>query len=96
MRRTLRLRDEVYQALKEAARDSGLALEEWIASHLPAVAARNGGTPTAKEIARANARMRRHIISSGQPGPCDNEQIDADLAREYEDDHRKLYHRDKR
>jgi hypothetical protein len=95
MSQTLKLRDEVYEALREAARSSGMAPEEWIAAHLPALDVRDGRRPTTKEIARANARLRKHIISSGRPGSCDNEQIDADLAREYGDDHAKLYRREK-
>ncbi len=87
MSQTLKLRDEIYEALRQAAHGSGMAPEEWIA---------NGGGPTTKEIARANARLRKHIISSGRPGSCDNEQIDADLAREYGDNHAKLYRREKR
>ena len=96
MSQILKLRDEVYEALREAARGSGMAPEEWIAAHLPTLEVRNGGMPSQKEIARANARLRKHIISSGRPGSCDNEQIDADLAREFGDDHAKLYRRGKR
>jgi hypothetical protein len=95
MSQALKLRDEVYEALREAARGSGMAPEEWIAAHLPAAGVRNGGMPTTKEIARANARLRRHIISSGQPGSRDNAQIDVDLALEYGDDHAELYRREK-
>jgi hypothetical protein len=96
MGRTLKLRDEIYEALRQAARGSGMAPEEWIAARLPAFDVRNGGGPTTKEIARANARLRMHIVSSGRPSSCANEQIDADLAREYGDNHAKLYGREKR
>ena len=91
MSHTIKLRDEVYEALEEAARDNGMAPEEWIASRLRAATVENGGMPTAKEIAQANARLRKHIISSGQPGPCDNERIDTDLAREYGHEHAQLF-----
>ncbi|HLJ95643.1 MAG TPA: hypothetical protein VKU02_20875 [Gemmataceae bacterium] len=95
MSQILKLPDEVYEALRETARGSGMAPEEWIAAHLPRLEAPNGGMPSSTEIARANARLRRHIISSGRPGPCDNERIDADLAQEYGDDHAKLYGHEK-
>jgi hypothetical protein len=95
MSQALKLADEVYKALREVARRDNMAPEEWIAAHLPA-RAQNGGMPTAKEIARANARLRKHIISSGKPSACDNEQIDADLAREYGNNHAKLHRREKR
>jgi hypothetical protein len=96
MSQTLKLRDEVYEALLEAARESGMAPEEWIAAKLPATDSENGAGTTAKAIERANARLRRTIASSGQQGPCDNEQIDKDLAREYGADLIKRPGQDKR
>jgi hypothetical protein len=95
MSQILKLPDEVYEALKQAARSSGMAPEEWIAAHLPVRGERKDRRPTTKAIARANARLRKHIIASGRPGSCDNEQIDADLAQAYGDDHADLYRREK-
>jgi hypothetical protein len=96
MSQTLKLSDQVYEALRKAARSSGMAPEGWIAARLHSLEVRDSRLPTTKAIARANARLRKQIVSSGKPGSCDNEQIDADLARENEDDHAKLYRREKR
>jgi hypothetical protein len=43
--------------------------------------------PTEEDIAAANARLRRHIVTSGSAGGLDNDSIDTDLAKEYADDH---------
>ena len=83
MGQRLKLPDELYETLREAARARGMAPEEWIAAQLSRTGLHPKTRPTAAAIARANARLRRHVVSSGRPGPCDNEQIDADLAREY-------------
>ena len=96
MSQILKLSDEVYEALRKAAGSGGMAPEEWIAAHLPVLEVQDSRRPTTKALARANARLRKHIISSGKPGSCDNEQIDADLAREYGDDHAKLCRPEKR
>ena len=94
MSQRLQLPDEIYEALKDVARANGVTPEAWIASHLPSRSG-NGHAPTAKEIARANARLRRHIISSGRHGQAHNEQIDADPAKEYGDNHEDLRRREK-
>jgi hypothetical protein len=96
MAQTLKLRDAVYEALQEAARRNGLAPEEWIAAQLLPPNPETHTRPTAKALARANARLRKHIVASGQRGSCDNEQIDADLAREYGADLPRRFVRDKR
>jgi hypothetical protein len=48
-----------------------------------------GFEPTDDESTRAEERFARHIgsVSSGNPRSADNEQIDADLAREYSNSH---------
>ena len=40
-----------------------------------------------EELAAANARLFSHCINLGDPGALDNDRIDADLAREYGDNH---------
>ena len=47
--------------------------------------------PTPEEIAAANAELFSHTSSLGYATGLDNEQIDADLGREYGDDHADLY-----
>jgi len=49
--------------------------------------------PTPEEIAAANKELFSHTSSLGYATGLDNEQIDADLAREYADDHKDLYTR---
>ena len=91
MSRTLELPDPVYDALVRAAKASGETPVDWIAARLPRAGNGNGrwesAMPTDEEIAKANAVLREHIVDLGRPAGCDNEQIDADLAREYGDDH---------
>ncbi len=89
MARTLELPDEVYAALARAAQDSGTTTSEWIARRLPG-SGDGQGRPTAAEIATANARLRATIVDLGHASGTDNEAIDADLAREYGDDHAAL------
>ena len=92
MSRMLELPDRVYDALIEAAQEAGDTPADWIAARLPGTANGNGKPePTEAEIAAANARLRACMVDLGRPLGCDNEQIDADLAREYADDHADLY-----
>jgi len=84
MARNLELPDEIYSGLIEAADSGGVAPAEWIASRLPRRA-----RPFATEEERKAARDRlfAHMFRSGRASDTDNEQIDADLAREYDDPH---------
>ena len=95
MSRTLELPDPVYDALVEAAKATGETPVGWITARLPRATSGNGRSqlpmPTDEEIAQAHARLRQHIVDYDRPLGCDNEQIDADLAREYGDDHADLY-----
>jgi hypothetical protein len=83
MTRTLELPEPVYDALVEEARARGIAPSEWIASRLPLPRRQ------VSEAERKAARelMYAHIFSLGHATGTDNEQIDADLAREYGDTH---------
>ena len=84
MSQNLELPDSVYQALQEAAKASGTTPVDWIVSHLTNSGNRkcSDGIPAKEEIEAANARLKQHMVSLGFPTGCDNEQIDADLARE--------------
>ena len=95
MSQRLQLPDEVYEALKDVARANGVTPEAWIASCLPS-RPRNGHAPTKREVDRGNTALRKHVISSGRPGQSDNERIDADLAKEYEENHAGIRRREKR
>lgn len=91
MSQMLELPDPIFAALREAARSSGTTPAGWIAARLPAPPPTNGQPPEPMladdEIARANARLRQHIVDLGVAVGCENEQIDADLARAYGNDH---------
>ena len=80
--------------LVEAARDIGTSPVGWIAEQLRIRPAQNGAAekpaPTEEEISLADARLERCIVTYGHATGADNEQIDADLAREYDHDHSTL------
>jgi len=69
----LELPDAEYQAIKRAADATGTTPEEWIVVRLPTL------------LPKRDERLRRHFgsVDMGQPVGIDNDQIDADLAREY-------------
>ena len=48
---------------------------------------RTGRVPTPAEIAAADARLLEHAVDLYPPSGLDNDQIDADLAREYGSSH---------
>ncbi len=76
---TLELPDEVYQPLVHAAQQAGQSLEQWAAAQLCSYAASSvkQGADLARLLAHAGA------VDLGQPTGADNDNIDADLAREY-------------
>jgi hypothetical protein len=85
MSRLLELPEPIYEALVEAARASGVAPADWIATKLP-----REFVPGPREAEQAALeRLLRHAGSFdlGHPTGTDNEAIDADLAREYDDTH---------
>lgn len=89
MSQTLELPENVYAALVEAARADGVSPTEWIEGKLPRPAV---GTRSDQERSHALERLLRHAgaIDLGHPTGTENEQIDADLAREYGETHRKI------
>src|SRR5438105_15625527 len=92
MNRSLELPEGVYRDLLRAAEATGQTLAGWIQEHLPKNnRAGNGQEVTDEELAAADAALDECLVSLGHPLGADNEQIDADLAREYGDDHADLY-----
>lgn len=86
---TCDLQERVYRALEAEAAASGRDVGQVVADRL------SRGTPQALSspedpTQRADA-FERHIGAwdSGEPDAADNVRIDADLAREYRDDHRR-------
>ncbi len=83
MSQRLELPEEIYQALLDAARASGQTPVGWIAERVL------GSRPnvSAEQRQQANARLRQFRVTTGRATGIDNEEIDADLAREYGDSH---------
>ena len=79
---TLEVPDHVYEPLMKAAHRAGQSLEEWILARLRVYASQTGLSE--QESATAMARLLEHAgsVDLGHPTGIDNEQIDADLARE--------------
>ena len=88
---TLELSDEVYTAIRHHAETAGTSPDHWIVTTLE----QQYGGVRAREVARvqrtetekqaARERFERHFgeVDLGYATGIDNEQIDADLAREY-------------
>jgi hypothetical protein len=87
MCRTVELRESVYDRLVEAARAEGLPPDAWIESKLPAVSATAPGETAQREEARARLARFAGAVRVGHPHGADNDLIDADLARQYGDNH---------
>ena len=75
----LELPAPLYHALVKAAKTKGTTPQALIAASLPTFSP----AITQEERDAANARLRQHIVSAGAALGSDNEEIDADLAREY-------------
>ena len=92
MNRSLELPEGVYRDLMRAAEASGKTPAGWIQEHLPKNGAIGNGTNvTNEELAAADAALDDCLVSLGHALGTENEQIDADLTREYGDDHADLY-----
>ena len=91
MNRSLELPESVYMDLVRAAEARGTTPAGWIQEHLPKNGAiGNGSDASDEELAAADAALDDCLVSLGHAIGTDNEQIDADLAREYGDDHAHL------
>jgi hypothetical protein len=82
---------DIYELLLQMAEDKGKPIEEITAIWLRDLAPKPRPKLSPEEHEAAMASLRRHIVSPGHPVGTDNEAIDADLAREYADDHASLY-----
>lgn len=92
MSRSLELPEAVYADLVRAAEASGKTPAGWIQERLTKNGAIGNGTDASDgELAAADAALDACLVSLGQALGADNEQIDAELAREYGDDHADLY-----
>ncbi len=92
MSKSLELPDGVYADLVLAANACGKTPAGWIQDRLP----KNGAVGKTDwvsddELAAADAALDDCLISLGHALGTDNEQIDADLAREYGDAHAEPY-----
>ena len=92
---TLELSDEVYTAIRRHAEIAGTSLPHWISTILEQQYSRIPdwqrvrAQRTEEEKQAARARFERHFgeVDLGYATGVDNEQIDADLAREYANTH---------
>jgi hypothetical protein len=89
MSQILEIPDPLYDKLLAAAKADGTTPVGWIAAQLRESSDKNGRQRalSTEEIAKANARLKKNMVSLGYATGCDNTQIDADLAREYGDEH---------
>ena len=87
MNRTLELPEPVYEDLVAAARAGGTTPADWIARRLTESRSPQPHPVSEEERRAALKRLLSHCVSLEYPTGSDNEQIDADLAREYGDDH---------
>lgn len=90
MSRMIELPDSLYLRLKKVADASGTTLVDWLEARLPEDH-ESPRTLSDEENVAANARLYVLTASLGYAVGADNEGIDADLARDYGDDHADLY-----
>jgi predicted transcriptional regulator len=92
---TVELNDEVYAVIQSQAKAAGTSPAHWIATTLEQQYSRLRdwqlvrAQRTEAEKQAARERFERHFgeVDLGYAAGVDNEQIDADLAREYADTH---------
>jgi len=88
---TLELPDEVYEEVMRTARESQLPPTQVVTARVVSGFSPRKPKPvlTPEEYEAARQRLLRHAgaVSSGNPNSADNERIDADLAREYANNH---------
>ena len=92
----LELSDEVYTTIQRQAEGAGTSPADWLATTLEQQYGRRSQVwhsalqqRTATEQQAARARFEQHFgeVALSDATGADNEQIDADLAREYADTH---------
>jgi len=81
--------DRVYEAFEQMAASRGRSVEAIARELLTKTAPGRSPKATPKRRRAGLARLMRFAgcVSSGDPQSSDNERIDADLAREYANDH---------
>lgn len=88
---TLELPDEVYEEVMRTARESQLPATQVaaarVAAGFPVRKPRSILTPDEREAAHKRLRQYAGAASSGDMDSANNERIDADLAREYANNH---------
>jgi len=82
--------DQLYEAFEHMAARRGRSVEAIARELLTKTAPRRLPKSTPKRRRAGLARLMRFAgcVSSGDPHSADNERIDADLAREYANDHK--------
>ena len=91
----LELSDDIYDIIRRQAKSAGTSPEEWLVHSLKQKY--NSANTSQNEISPINEaeqliareRFERHFgeVDLGYPTGVDNESIDADLAREYANNH---------
>jgi len=81
----------VLDDIKILAPDELRQVEEAIRARMPGQHIAASTTISPEQIKAANALLRSTIVTLPNPTGADNDSIDADLAREYGDDHANLY-----
>lgn len=88
---TLELPEEVYEVVERTAQANSLPPAAWVAARVPLLLPARKPRPvlTPDEAEAAMARLTRHFgrANTGDPNSANNERIDADLAREYANNH---------
>jgi hypothetical protein len=81
---TYELPEEIYEIFENRAKELGRPVEQYI-TELMARMSPPRPQVSPEEAARRKADFEQYIgcWDSGDPNSCDNERIDADLAREY-------------
>ena len=91
---TIDIAPEKEKKLEERAKSNGQAdVAEYIQKLIDRDLMRLPSSLSEAERAADDRRLEAHIVSLGSPTGIDNESIESDLAREYGDDHRDLYHK---
>lgn len=83
---TLELSDEVYKALQQQASVVGVSVAELVATSLDTQYSLSVGHKSDGEEVRQRLLRYAGVISMGYATGTDNESIDADLAKAYDND----------
>ncbi len=83
---TVPISDQTFAAIQTEAKTSGVTATEVAAAALERQF-RNGAILTEVQMRAASERFERHFGEVAVGSGADNESIDADLAREYANDH---------